>query len=418
MLSNLEQNVHFETPVWERQLRIQSTYLRLGHYVSSLDIHWKDTPFSLQGVMVHSRKQLKWFQDNCHWVVIDLKKSRLKSGSKVPPQFSLSEYKKPITRHSMKTALKSYVGLEREISSVIKNMRSGQLISTDQMRGSINQIAEQLFEHGPALIWLTHIKSRDNYTAEHCMNVAILAMGLALSLGWKTSEVQEAGLAGLLHDVGKTMVPQHILTKPGALTQEEFEVMQGHTTHGFDLLMKDNDLPKSVKQATLYHHERPDGRGYPKGLHNSQIADIAALVSVVDAYDAITSNRCYQEARNHHLALGILWKGRGTQFNSEMVEAFIQWIGWVSPGTIVRLTTGDTAIVVLANPGNRLQPTVRLIQNQNDRVLLGSVQELSSTTDALGDPVYISEVLDATQANIDMRELARQMLVSSANDSR
>jgi putative nucleotidyltransferase with HDIG domain len=395
---------------WERQMRIPSTALRLGHFVSNMDRHWTESPFILQGVKIRSRSQLQWFQEQCNWVVIDLEKSQIKPGTKLPKPLKLSEHRKPIDRRSMKTALKSYVGLERQVKDVIRDLRAGTFISTSQMRHTINEIADQLFEDAPALIWLTHIKSKDNYTAEHCLNVAILAMGLAHSLGWKQDQIREAGLAGLLHDVGKTQVPSHILNKSGPLTDEEFEQMQKHTSKGFDMISMDPDLPMSVKKAALHHHERPDGQGYPYRLTGHQIPDVAALISIVDAYDAITSNRCYQKARNHHLALGILWKGRGTQFHPEMVEAFIQWIGWVSPGTLVKLTTGDLAIVVLANEGNRLQPTVRMLSHQENITRLGPVVKLAALERPSGESVYIDSVLNAGEVDIDIRELARQVL--------
>jgi len=315
----------------------------------------------------------------------------------------------------MKSALKSYVGLEKNVSDILKNLRSGHFVSSASMKRSIDTIANQLFDHGPALIWLTHIKSKDNYTAEHCLNVSILAMGLAHSLGWKQDEIREAGLAGLLHDVGKTLIPSEILNKPGRLTNEEFEQMKEHTTKGFDIISNDIELSMDIKKAALHHHERPDGQGYPRKLMNHQIPDIAALVSVVDAYDAITSDRCYQEARNHHLALGILWKGRNTQFNGSMVEAFIHWIGWVSPGTIVRLTTQELAIVIMANSGHRLQPTVRMLFKDGDTHRLGPIQELSSIQTSEKETIYISEVLNLSDVNIDMRDLARQMLFDVKN---
>jgi putative nucleotidyltransferase with HDIG domain len=378
-----------------------------------MDIRWEDSPFSLQGVLLTARSQLNWFRDHCQWVVIDLNRSQVRSTTFKPIAYSLSSNHKPVSSHSMKSALKSYVGLEREVSDIIKSLRSNQFIATERMKETINSAATQLFDHGPALIWLTHIKSKDNYTAEHCLNVAILAMGLAHSLGWKQHEIREAGLAGMLHDVGKTLVPERILNKPSSLTDAEFEVMKRHTTKGFEIISRDAGLTEAVKNAALHHHERPDGQGYPKRLVQHQIKDMAALISVVDAYDAITSNRCYQKARNHHLALGILWKGRGTQFNSVMVEAFIQWIGWVSPGTVVRLTTGEKAIVIMANTGNRLQPTVRVLIEGHQDCRLGPTLQLSRAQDSDGNCIYISQVLDSTEANVDIRNLSRQILVNN-----
>lgn len=219
-------------------------------------------------------------------------------------------------------------------------------------------------------------------------------------------QVERAGLAGLLHDLGKTRVNPAILNKPGALTRAEFREIKLHTNFGYEMLKTDGNLPEAVAEAVLCHHERPDGTGYPRGLKGSEIQALARLVSIVDTYDAITSERVYDAARSHHEALGILWKERDRQFDGPMVETFTQFLGWVTPGTLVRLTDSRLAMVMQAGERRGLLPKVRLIRKTDDGYELGRTVDLSRSKQLMGDaPVRVAEVLPDGARGIDVREL-------------
>jgi HD-GYP domain-containing protein (c-di-GMP phosphodiesterase class II) len=234
-------------------------------------------------------------------------------------------------------------------------------------------------------------------------------MGLAQALGWNAEQVEQAGMAGMLHDLGKLKLDLRILNKPGRLTPEEYEHVKQHARFGFEMLQQESEIDPEVAQAVLEHHERPDGRGYPHGLSGGEQQALSALITVVDAYDAITSRRPYSPPRSHHEALGILWKERGRQFSGEMVEALIQFLGWITPGTLVRLTSEQYAVVLTASHEHRLWPRVRLLEADGDHLVPAERIDLAEHNRKFPDqPIRVAEVLPAAALDIDLHRLLQQ----------
>ncbi|WP_376692117.1 HD-GYP domain-containing protein [Wenzhouxiangella sp. EGI_FJ10409] len=397
--------------------RIDPSDLQIGHFVTRLDIPWSETRFPLQGVLVDSHRRKRWFQEQCAWVVICQKRSSNKWLPKdrkpVPPQ---SGGTGPVSRltlggevnaQTLERALEIYGSLDSRIHDLAEQFRLGERIDVDSAQSVVSELASVLEHHAAALVWLTRIKERDDYTARHCINASILSIGLAHALEWDQRKIEHAGLAGLLHDLGKMRIDPAILNKPGRLTPEEYEAIKTHTNIGYELLSEEGGLPQPVMKAVLHHHERPDGQGYPHGLSRGEIPLLARLVGIVDAYDAITSERVYDPARSHHDALGILWKQRNRQFDGPMVEAFTQYLGWVTPGTLVRLTSGELGLVLHAREGRGLLPLVRLLEPHAGGYRLGATQDLSRQRPETGDaPVRVAEVLPDGHESVDIRLLS------------
>lgn len=417
--------------LWDHQACISPNELAVGHFVSQLDRPWSESPFLLEGVLIERQADKVWLMQHCDWVVIDLKRSRnqqrpdvissateyFESIEERPTAHPINTLRKArVDRHTLRQSLNGYADLNRQARRLLSAFADGRSLDIHSAQQAVSGLSVALEKNLSAMVWLTRIKHKDQYTAEHCINVAILSMGLAYALEWTREEVESAGLAGLLHDLGKMQVDQDILNKPGRLTPEEFEHLKTHSRLGYDLLIEDDSVGSEIKQAVLHHHERPDGRGYPSGLSEEQIPKIAALVAVVDAYDAITSHRVYDAARSHHEALSILWQQKGTQFSQPMVEAFIQFMGWVTPGTLVRLNNGEIAIVLQAKLGQRLKPVVQLLVKGADggystaevvdlarRVRLGE-------TPSANAPLYIAAVLPDGFDGIDLKNLSLSLI--------
>lgn len=413
-------------PLWDHQAFISPTQVQLGHFIARLDIPWEETPFELQGLLVTTRDIRQWLIQHCTWVVVDLELSRLKTPlpnhavlrptsprkTHSPKQGLLSHpanilRRAPLDRTTMKTALRSYVALSKQVRRLTKAFREGGRMDLATASAVVNELSDALEHNISAMVWLTRIKQQDNYTAEHCINVAVLAMGLAHALEWDRSNVELAGVAGLLHDLGKMKLDPAILNKPSRLTPDEFEHLKTHARLGYQLLTVDPHVPIAVTEAVRDHHERPDGRGYPFGKQAHEVKPLSTLVSVVDAYDAITSHRVYDAARSHHEALSILWQNRGRQFNSHMVEAFIQFMGWVTPGTLVRLSNCELAVVVRARPGKRLLPDVRVLRPVIGGYEVGDFYNLAARMEATGDlQLHIAQVLPDGAEGIDLKRLS------------
>lgn len=412
-----------ERSIWEYELKIDPADLKLGHFVRLMSIPWEETNFPLQGVLVDSFDTKRWFQAHCDWVVIDLDRSTTqyrpahfarhgleKAGQHVASEAIHLLRRSNIDRETLQSASSDYGKLDEQAERLIRDLIDDREIDAAGAGRVVEELADGLNKNVAALVWLSRIKQRDRYTAQHCINVAILCMGVAASLDWSREDIEMAGLAGLLHDLGKMRLDLDILNKPGRLTPEEFEHVKQHTVYGRDMLRPDRTIPEKVVEAALTHHERPDGQGYPHGLSGEQISPLARLVAIIDAYDAITSNRVYDPARSHHEALGILWKNRETQFDKELVESLTQFMGWVTPGTLVRLSNDELAIVLEAPSTRGFLPLVRLLYPENGAYRMGQELDLAGQRAAgVVNPVRVAEVLPDGYADIDVRDLSEQL---------
>ena len=419
---------HDQHLLWDHEVVFDPAHLQLGHFVSRLDRPWIGSPFSLAGVLLSRQSQINWFRNNSSWVVVDLLRSR--TGIESRPTRSAAaagsgptwkgEVGNPAAQiNALRRAeldativddsLDGHTLILRQADALLEAIgRTGALNPADARIG-VRRIAGRLEKNLAAMVWLTRIKNTDRYTAEHCVNVAILGMGLAQALGWESEQVERAGMAGMLHDLGKLKLDLQILNKPDRLTPAEYEHIKQHARFGFDMLQQESEIENAVARAVLEHHERPDGKGYPQGLIDGRQQSLSALISVVDAYDAITSRRPYSAPRSHHEALGILWKERGRQFSGEMVEALIQFLGWITPGTLVRLSSDQYAVVLKASQQHRLWPRVRLLEPDDDRFVAGGRIDLSAHN--LGNPeqpIRVIEVLAGNALKVDLREVLEQ----------
>jgi len=168
------------------------------------------------------------------------------------------------------------------------------------------------------------IEEKDGYTSDHCDRIKRLSLLVGEKMGLSSYELYLLNLAGFLHDIGKTQIPEHILNKPSPLTDEEYEQMKLHTTYGKQLL-HDTGMPdlRIVGEVVEQHHERYDGKGYPNGLKGDQISKLAAIISIVDSYDAMTTDRVYQKGRPQEEALQEIERCSGTMYDPDMVKVFL-----------------------------------------------------------------------------------------------
>ena len=418
--------------IGDHQALIHPSELRIGQFVARMDIPWSETHFLLQGVLVDDSATRSWFEQHCKWVVVDLTRGETRiepvgaaslarerpggdmaSLTEMPAEHPINMMRRQqVNRSTMKAALGAYVSLDRQARRLIKAFSERGNLELKTVENVIDELSETLENNLSAVVWLTRMKQQDNYTAEHCINVAVLSMGLAHALEWDKEQVKVAGVSGLLHDLGKMNLDLEVLNKPGRLTAEEFEHIKTHTTAGFELVSEDPDVRPEVARAVLEHHERPDGFGYPYGRAHSDINPLSMLVGVVDAYDAITSHRIYDAARSHHEALGILWQQRGSQFDQGMVETFIQFMGWVTPGTLVRLSNGKMAVVMQTRIGQRLTPVVRQLVPAGTSYRIGETLDLANQKVAEGQsPIRIAKVLPDGAEGVDMRALLRGLVI-------
>jgi putative nucleotidyltransferase with HDIG domain len=205
------------------------------------------------------------------------------------------------------------------------------------------------------------MKSRDEYTFQHSVSVAALAVAFGRVLEMPRAEIKELAMGGFLHDVGKAKVPGHILNKPGKLDDAEFGVMKTHATNTAELLRGVHGISEIAFNAASQHHERYDGTGYPRRLKGEEISLHGQALAIVDVYDAITSIRIYHKGMPPTEALRKLFEWGSTHFNPRLVQAFIKGIGIYPAGSLVRMESEKLGIVREVVPDKLLQPVVQLI---------------------------------------------------------
>lgn len=232
---------------------------------------------------------------------------------------------------------------------------------------SINKIAEELLENvlsnKHVLLSLVDIKSMDNYTYSHCVNVAVISIVLGLSLNLSKRHLTYLCIGALIHDIGKSFIPNEILQKPCELTPEEFEIVKKHPKLGYDFSGNFFGLSSHVKLIILQHHERFDGLGYPNGIAGDEISYLTRIVSIADVYDSLTSDRPYKRAMCPNDALEYLMSNSGTHFDYDMINVFCKVVIPFPQGTIVSLSNGDVAIVEETFPNFPLRPIVKIVKS-------------------------------------------------------
>jgi putative nucleotidyltransferase with HDIG domain len=244
---------------------------------------------------------------------------------------------------------------------IMKDVRLGKQIALEQCDPIVDNIIDSMFSFPSALLPLAQMKTRDEYTFQHSVSVSALAVAFGRVLDMPRDEIKAVALGGLLHDVGKALVPGRILNKPGKLDDEEFVVMKSHALHTAKLLNDVNGVSEITFNAASQHHERYDGKGYPQGLKGDAISRHGQMLAIVDAYDAITSIRIYKTGIPPTEALRKLFQSSSTHFNNSLVQAFIKGVGIYPAGSLVRMESERLGIVREVSNDKLLQPVVQLI---------------------------------------------------------
>jgi len=366
------------------KVKVDVSELKKGMFVSELDRPWTETSFLLQGVLIEGTEEISQFQKTCEYVYIDAEKSHesiyphLRSLS-TPAKDESNSNKSDTRAHAheseqadleqhnfqkeLKIARKLHSRTRTYIDQALEDVRLGQAVNTDEAKVLVTEVANSITRSPHAMVWLTNMKERDEYTSIHCMNVCIMAVSFGRSLGMNKTELELLGLGGLLHDLGKMRVPLEILNKPSKLTFDEFEVMKTHPMEGYTMLKEQDDLPLEVLDIVKHHHERRNGKGYPSQLDGEHINNMTRIVAIVDVYDAITSDRCYHDAITPYDALRNMYEWVNEDFDKEIIEKFIKCLGIYPIGCVVELNMGHVGIVVSASEKSKLRPIVMLVLN-------------------------------------------------------
>jgi len=387
---------HIDTLLVPTRRQVAVARLELGMYVCELDRPWNETNFAFQGFPLLTPGEIRALRNCCEYVYVDdTRRVRLQHDTPVP--VGGPRVRKPIQRPQqalsteVEEARAAYLDGSRLIDQVLADVQHGRVIDTRACHGAVKRNLASMLRNESAMLWLIRLKNKDLYTSLHCLSVSIMAMGFGNHLGLQDDKLQLLGMAGLLHDVGKMRIDPEILNKPGKLTAEEFEVIKLHPVFGLEALRAQPGIPEAALHAAYGHHERLDGTGYPLGSGPAQISYMTRIITIVDAFDAITSHRAYDCARPVQSAFEILRSASGRQFDEDLVREFIRWLGAFPVGTLVELHTGEVAVVVEKHRQYQLRPRVVVLRDAAKQRCTPRYLDLAQlTVDEEGAPYRIS----------------------------
>lgn len=351
-------------------VKIHISELKIGMYVSKLDRDWQETPFLMQGFLIESLADIDAVAEYSQHVWIDAVREEWippeTRGVINPPTPKTKIYiNKVDAKKEHEAALGVYRQARRLTKTLLDDARLGNVVNSQQAKDTVKDCVNSILRNPDALIWMSRMRTEDEYTAEHCLNVCILSIAFGRHLGMPESELEKIGLCGLLHDVGKMRVPPEVLNKSGRLTDKEFNIIKAHSVHGRNLLMASPGVPNVVVDVAYSHHEKIDGTGYPRQLKATGISDFSRIIAIVDAYDAMTADRCYSRAIPSTEALKMIFKDRGTHFDERLALEFIKCVGLYPPGSIVELVNGLVGIVLETNYRYRHLPKIIVVHDLN-----------------------------------------------------
>jgi len=247
----------------------------------------------------------------------------------------------------------------KAVISMFQEARMGNAINAQGAQKMVDEISESVARNTSALISLARLKTADDYTYMHSVAVCAMMIALSRQLGLSETQTRSAGLAGLLHDLGKAVMPPGILNKPGKLTDEEFAIMRAHPVEGHKMLKMVGDMDPMAMDVCLHHHEKVDGSGYPKGLKDKEITLFAKMGAVCDVYDAITSNRPYKAGWDPAESLRKMAEWCEGHFDRAVFQAFVKSLGIYPIGSLVRLASGKIAVVIEQTNKSLITPRVK-----------------------------------------------------------
>lgn len=385
--------------------KISMTDVRLGMHIHALEGAWIDHPFWKTRFVLSDIEDLRKLQSSgLSGVVIDVDKGldvAVAPAGVVPPPAEAPAATAasllgdvPSDQRMPPPPSQTLEGELAQASAICKrarvqmvemftDARLGKAVDAEACLPLVNDITDSVFRNPGALVSLARLKTQDDYTYLHSVAVCALMVSLARELGQTETVCREAGLAGLLHDLGKAAMPLEVLNKPGKLTPEEFEIMKLHPVRGHEMLMETRGASESAMDVCLHHHERMDGGGYPHGLQGDQLHLLNRMGAVCDVYDAVTSDRPYKGGWNPADAIAQMasWKGH---FDPQVFQAFVKSLGIYPVGSLVRLASGKLAIVIDQATGSLVAPRVKAFYSTKSNMLIvPAVMDLSRSQDRI-----------------------------------
>jgi HD-GYP domain-containing protein (c-di-GMP phosphodiesterase class II) len=279
----------------------------------------------------------------------------------------LSPFKIVSFEEELKQAFQVKTRARQIVGDVLEDCRMGKQVALAPVRDAVEEMAESLFRNPDAILSLSLIKKKDEYTFMHSVNVGVFLMSFCRAMEMDFDKIISIGIGGMLHDVGKMRIPDAILNKKGKLTPEEFDIIKLHAVYSHKILKETQGIDDISLKVAAQHHERFDGTGYPMGLKGDEIDFYGQMGAIVDVYDAITTDRCYHKANSPHFALKRMLDWSKHHFSPKLYQKFVQCVGIYPMGSLVRLKNGLLGVVSRPNKESLLHPVVNVVINSKTK---------------------------------------------------
>jgi len=364
--------------------------LSVGMKILKLDKSWAETPFLRHRMKVTAVQQIDALRA-CGVRVLDVEaddsmpepRPSVPTAVEEPPLQGIlaseptaeaivpADAPSPTTfEEELPLAKQVYKAAKSVIGQAMVDVRMGRDINMEAVNQVVSEMADSVLRNPDALTSLSRLKQFDEYTFYHSVNTSLLGLALGRSAGFDRGALHRLGVGTLLHDIGKTRIPLEILNKPGRFEANEFEIMQQHVMRGIEILSGTTGLSDAYLKPTMEHHERVDGTGYPYRRTRAELSEFGLIASIVDIYDAITSDRCYHKAKPPHEALQFIYQlAQRGHVDSHFLQRFVQVVGVYPVGSCVGLNTGETAVVCQINHQRPLEPHVVIVKSSGNTLL-------------------------------------------------
>lgn len=404
-------------------LKVNVSYLKIGMYVSNLDRPWIDTPFLLEGFSIETEDDITTLARHCVYVYIDPERGvgadeyiedappRLKTNAYL--ERFLQDNKKKVEYKDVKTtkeelpeAQTAMEEASNQVAHIMDDVKEGKNLNIQAVRGVVQPILDSIIRNSEAYLWLSMMQKKSAYTYSHSVDNCALAIAFGRYMGLPKKDLQTLAIGLLMMDMGNVKIPEQILNKNGRLTEAEYSIVKKHVKHGVEILEKTEGMNEDIVNIALTHHERFDGSGYPNSLMGAHIPVYGRMAAIIDCYDAMTSKRPFSAAKSPYAALQNIYNWRGSAFQPELVEQFLQCMGVYPTGSIIEMTNGSVGIVLSQNLTQRMRPKIMLLLDEDKAHFAEykTVNLAKAFEDPGGYPLNILRGLDPGAFGIDPTE--------------
>ena len=391
--------------------------LRVGMRVTRLDRPWLETPFAMQGFHIKSEAEIDEIAKHCRHVYVDA----IDGNDRPPPEVQLLDRRRPADSTKRSGFIVSDWSRETKIfrrsrnltHTILEEIRMAGTINNKSAQAVVGNCIDSVLRDPSAMSWLSRMSSASDAMEGHALSCCVMAIGFGRHLNFTRDRMEKLGISALLHDIGFLKIPRplvHSVYHSPTLEIEDLKLIKSHTEKGRDALAASGCYWGAVDVA-YSHHENYDGSGYPRGIKGTEIPLFASIVSIVDAYDSLTSSSSYKSPVSSVDAIRIIYDQRGRQFDPALVTSFIRFIGLYPLGSIVQLRTGEVGVVISENRYYKHLPKVLLVMDGNGCELSPRVVDLRAQyQEAKQQRLFIRKAFPPGSFGLDAQQLVKESL--------